>query len=201
MALKANAIINVADAKLFLTIPTVETSFDSILENFINECSEMIERYCGRIFIKKTLTEKYSGNGSRQIMTRNWPIAGITSIHDSLERVFDSSSLVASSNYEAIKNEMYESYLIERYDRKFSNGRQNIQIVYDAGYEASNLPSDIKLACKISVAFYYTKQQQKDWTQAVKSKGDENISIIQGLPKSAVDILNIHKRLEVLGED
>lgn len=201
MPLKNNALLTLAETKSFLTVPSAETSSEALIEGFINECSELIERYCGRVFIKRELTEKYSGHGGFELMPKSWPIVQITSLHDSVDRIFDATSLVDPANYETITNELAEPFLVQRYDSVFNRGLRNIKLVYQAGYNFEDIPSDIKLACKIAVAYYFNKQQQKDWTQAVKSKGDENISMIQGLPKSAVDILAVHKRLEILGDD
>lgn len=199
MALNHNALVSLAEMKIYLKIPALETSQDSLIESFINEISQLIEVYCNRKFILNTYIERYNGGDRYELLLNNWPIQSITSLHVDHKRLFDSSSLIDPSNYDIFQDEMGDNFILERFDFKFQKGRKNIKVEYEAGYtDITTLPSDIKLACKIAVSYYYQQQQQENWTYSVKSKGDENITLIQGIPESSVIILDNYRRNEMV---
>jgi len=199
MALAANALIEKDPTKIWLGIPLAEISLDDLVEDIINHCSTLIESYCNRKFIQQTFTERHNGSGTTELLVNQWPINSITSLHVDAGREFTSETLIDPSNYEYFSNEQDEGYVIERFSETFPRGRKNIQIVYAAGYPTfADVPSDLQMGCKIAVAFYYQHQQQQDWTMSTKSKGEENIVLIQGLPESSVNLLNSYKRLEIL---
>jgi len=197
MTLNSNALITLAQAKLFVKVPTPEATHDTLLEEFINEASQLIESYCNRKFILQEFIEIHSGNGLSQIMTRAFPVVSITSLYDDTTRAF--TDVIDSVNYTLMQDEKGHGYGVERFDYKFSRGQRNVKIIFQGGYSA--IPSDLQLACKVTLAFYYFKQQEQEWTTNTKSKGDENITMIEGLPKSVTEILDKYKRTEILGED
>jgi len=200
MALNANALVELAPMKTYLNIPALEISQDALIEGFINEISSLIENYCNRSFREQTHTERYNGVGVTELLLNHWPVNSITSIYVDSNRAFGASTLIDPANYEIFSDEKGEGYIVERFDAVFPRGRKNIKITYVSGYENfADVPADLQLACKISVAFYYEQQQQKNWTFSNKSKGDENITLIQGLPESASLILDNYKRVEMVG--
>lgn len=197
MALNTNALVSLADFKAFVKVPTAETSMDALLEGFINSVSQRIETYCRRKFRQLTHTEHHDGGRVNLVLLRQWPVNTVTSLHCSSERVWDSTSLIAATNYQIVKDEQGEGIAIERFDGTFPNGQKNIQVVYIAGYSAlSDVPADLQLAAKIAAAFWYIKQQNMDWTQSTVAKGDENITIVQGIPKDARELLEDYRRME-----
>ena len=197
MTLNSNALITLEQAKIFVKVPTAETTHDILLEDFINEASQLIESYCNRKFALQEYTEVHSGNGLSQIMTKAFPVVSITSLYDDITRAF--TDVIDVVNYTLIRDESGHGYGIERFDNRFSRGQRNVKIIFQGGY--SDIPSDLQLACKVTLAFYYFKQQEQEWTTNTKAKGDENITMIEGLPKSVTEILHKYKRTEILGED
>lgn len=201
MSLNPNALVSLSDMKNYLNIPALETGQDALVESFINSISSICENYCNRKFIEQTFTERLSGSGDRELMLNNWPINSITSIYVDNKRVFGVDTLIDPSNYEFFNNEKGDGFLVQRFDEPFQVGRKNIKIIYKAGYtNISSLPSDISLAAKIAVAFYYEQQQQKNWTFSNKQKGEETITLVQGIPESSKLILDYYKRLEIIGQ-
>jgi len=197
MTLNANALITLAQAKIFVKVPTAETTHDTLLEDFINESSQLIESYCNRKFVLQEYTEIHSGNGLTQLMTRSFPIVSVTSLYDDISRAF--TTVIDPNNYTIMQDEKGLAYGIERFDNIFIRGQRNVKVIFQGGY--SVIPSDLQLACKVTLAFYYFKQQEQEWTTNTKAKGDENITMIEGLPKSVTEILDKYKRTEILGED
>jgi len=199
MALNANALIELAPTKIYLGIPSTETSQDTLVEGFINSCSSLSENYCNRKFREVEHTERFNGVGITEILLSHWPINSITSIHVDDKRQFGVDNLLDPSNYEVFNDETGDGFIVERFDAIFPRARKNIQVIYKAGYVAfDDVPADLQLACKIAVAFYYEQQQQKNWTFSNKSKGEENITLIQGLPESSTLILDNYKRAEMI---
>lgn len=199
MALNSNALVSLAETKVYLGIPSGETSQDSLVEGFINACSFLVEKYCNRKFIQGTYTERYNGVGVTEIQLNQWPITSITSIHVDSRRSFGSDTLIDASNYEVFDDENAEGFVVERFDSTFPRGRKNVQVVYVAGYaDIDSVPNDLKLGTKIAIAFYYEQQQQKNWTFSNKQKVDENITLVQGLPESSTLILDNYKRTEMI---
>lgn len=199
MALAANALIELDPGKIWLGIPLAEASMDDLVMDIINHCSTLIESYCNRKFIEQTFTERHNGSGTTELLVNQWPINSITTLHIDSSREFGVETLIDSASYEFFNNEQEDGYSIEIYEGNFPEGRKNVKIVYAAGYPVfANVPSDLQMGCKIALAFYYQHQQQQDWTMSTKSKGEENIVLVQGLPESATKLLANYKRLEML---
>jgi len=130
-------------------------------------------------------------------MPRAFPVISITELYDDIDRLY--ATPLDSSLYAISNDEKGEGYEVERFDCIFTRSRRNVKIVFQGGY--ANIPYDLQLACKVTMAYYYQKQQQQDWTTATQSKGDEDITLIQGIPESATKLLDKFKRLEILGDD
>ncbi|MHB8871229.1 MAG: hypothetical protein ACYC5G_02095 [Candidatus Doudnabacteria bacterium] len=80
----------------------------------------------------------------------------------------------------------------------FPVGNRNIFVDYTAGFDSTNMPSDLKLAIKILVQFYYNKRD--DGSFGLKSYGSSRyISATfdkdETIPKEVKDILFGYKRM------
>lgn len=198
MALNANALVSLATLKTYVKVPISVTSEDSILERFINGASERCERYCNRRFTSQQYTEIRDGGRINEILLFQWPVTGITSLHVDSDRDFDADALIDPSNYSIISDQNAEGIGLRRYDAFFPKGAGTIQIVYTAGYTAFAAPSDLQEACLLISAYWYKLQQQEEHNVASKSKGDEDVTLIQGIPVNASQILDDYKRLDVV---
>ncbi len=196
--LNANALIDLDPAKIYLTIPLAETSQDELIRDFINEVSSLIEQYCRRKFREQTITELYNGARIYEIMLNQYPVTAIVEVHEDFNREFGADSLLDPSTYAIRGDEMQEGYYLERFDSIFTSGRATVQIQYTFGYPAfTDVPGDLQLATKRTIGYYFKQQQNKNFDQTNKSKGDENITLIEGIPKSASILLDSYRRLEL----
>jgi hypothetical protein len=200
MALNSNALVELDPTKIFLKIPLAETSQDTLVENFINEISDLIEDYCRRKFRAQQIVDIYDGGRTREILLYQWPVNSIVSVHEDLNRVFDADSLLDASTYTVRQDEMQEGFYLQRHDVVFTRGTATVRVEYTFGYpDFADVPGALQLATKRAVAYFYTQQQNADFTVSNKSKGDENITLIDGLPKSATVLLSSFVRLEAPG--
>jgi hypothetical protein len=140
-----------AKVKSFLSIPSTNADHDELLNNIISGVSEEIEKYCGRVFKAQSHTEYIDGEGLDRFMVKNFPINSITSIHDDLDRVYGSDTLIASSDYGYDAN----TGIVFMVSSLFSEGTQNIKIVYNGGY--ATIPLDLENAAISLVVSEYLK--------------------------------------------
>jgi hypothetical protein len=56
------------------------SNVDSLLATLITAASDAIQKHCRRDFVQTSYDELYSGNGQRQLMLRQYPIASVQSV-------------------------------------------------------------------------------------------------------------------------
>lgn len=119
-----------ANVKSFLGI--TDTSADTFLDFYIPYASAVIENYCNRVFGEATYADEISdGDGSRTLLTRQWPIIAVTSLYDDTGRTWGSASLIATTDYVVDKR----LGLIKLDKLKFFKGVGNVKVTYSAGYK------------------------------------------------------------------
>ncbi len=171
MALKANALISIAELDLFLQI-TIGN--DPLSEMLINMASDFVDRFANRIFVKATYTnEEYDGDGTTHIYLKNYPIITV----DNLE-LYD--SYLASIIYTYTVKTEYLEYLKEGYiymRGRTSPGHKNYRVTYDAGYLLADVPYDLKNACaQLAGLVYYNKGKS-----GIKSESMGKYSVSYGM--------------------
>jgi hypothetical protein len=163
MALNANAIVTLAEAKAQLNV--VDSSMDTTIESWINESSAVIEDYTGRKFAVQSVTgEIQDGDGSRFLYPKYYPITQL-----STETTPSTAQKLAALQYRDtptstwtnVEDEINYIFLntnkpfIELYRKTFDVGVENIKISYKAGF--STVPSDIKKVCVEMVQMWYNE--------------------------------------------
>ena len=151
VTLNDNALISTTEADNFVW-DTLDNHLDTekdILYAVVNAISQAIEDWLNRKIINGEATEYHDG-GDEVIMLDNFPIVSIDSIYE------DGDELTAEANH-GEDNEDYDYYegqgIIYSTSGRFENGRQIIKVTYTAGLGVTNsdIPDNIKLACKIWV--------------------------------------------------
>jgi hypothetical protein len=152
MALNANAIVTLAEAKQQLNIVTSNTTEDSVIEAMINEISDAVEYYTQRkIFAQSVTNEIRDGDGTNVIYPKYYPLIQLSTASSPT-----SANILAAVQYRDTPDSawtdietdtdhiFYDTTLpyIELYDLVFPIGRRNIRLNYKAGY--STVPGDIK---------------------------------------------------------
>jgi len=196
--LNDNALVTLDIVKGFLKIPSAVVSEDDLVRDFINEISSLIESYCQRKFRGRSYSERYDGARTPELMLKQWPIVAIVNMWEDSSRAFLVETLVDPANYHVLEDTNGDGITIERFDHAFSQGRSTVKVEYTAGYDAfEDVPGDLQLAAKRTIAYYWKQQQNEDFNETNKSKGDENVTLIDGIPKAASLILDNYKRWEM----
>ena len=73
-------LITNARARYALPSAALSGSDDTAISALITACSRAIVRYCKRAFKSDTYDELYSGNGTKDLILRNYPIIKVTSV-------------------------------------------------------------------------------------------------------------------------
>lgn len=147
MALNADALVTLANAKVYLKISG--TDEDSILELIINSVSTAIQSFLGRSLIdpgaEAPATEYYHGSGHEELILRGYPVVAITSIHEDSLRQWGASSAVNVSSDVMVDK---ASGILRCWNLKgfWTEGVANVRVKYRYGYAVASLPADIQLA-------------------------------------------------------
>jgi len=141
MSVANYGLTTVARLKQFLDISASDADTTAVLEHLINTCTDWVEGYCQRRFLRTVYTdEKYDGNDSQSLMFRNYPV--------DMSQTFtlqQRTSALDEDEWETIDSEYYFKYPNAGYvefpkkkygdvGRLFVVGNQNYRISYTAGY-------------------------------------------------------------------
>lgn len=194
MALAANAIVTLNQAKAYLKIPLAETTKDSHVEFLINSASQYLEMECDRWLVKRTtITEYQDGRRQNIIVLKQWPVLSVASLRIDIDSKFtDAATLVDPTDY-AITDEDTALMLL---NQVFPNGHRAIKIVYSAGYDP--VPYDLQEAC-LWVCYWKDRiRDAGDIGRSTKNKEGESISYLQDAPKDVRDAILRYKRTECI---
>lgn len=151
----ANDWTTLTNLKEYLQI--TDASKDTLLTNLITRCSVALDRYCGREQLKsKQYTEYRDGDGTDTLLMDERPIISVTYLYDDTGRVYASESLIDSDDFIVYGKEGMIKLDGDTINYgAFSVGKQNLKIVYDAGY--ATIPADAELACLIYCGHIFNK--------------------------------------------
>jgi len=189
-------LITLAEVKSYLRIPTAETTEDAYITTLLKVATDFAEKFCQRKFDEAIHTEYYDGDGkSGIILLKQFPVVSITSVHDDTARIFDSVTLVSSSDYAVLAEG-----ILERIDSLcFSKGIQNIKVVYKAGWKAGSTyepPEDLKQAMiEIVAQKFYLSDKQRQGIQNQSFEGGSVSFFIQELLPETKAVLERYRRI------
>ncbi len=177
---------NVAAVRLWLNVKGNE--HDDIIAQLITACSTFVKSWLNRDILSATYTEKRSGTGHELMSTKNYPIQSITSV------TIDQVAVAAAAN-STVSGFTFDEHQIFLNGRVFNKGRNNVQLVYVAGYAAC--PADIEQAVIETVGLRFKDRDRIG--NASKSIGGETVQfIISEFTKSAQSILQQYKKVHLV---
>lgn len=187
MAVSIYALCEASDVKEDMNIRAEDTDKDAIIEKLIEAYSPIIESYINKYVINRSLTEKYDGDGTLTLFLNYCPIVSITELKIDDEIIIVDDYLL----YEE------EGKIVLDNGSVFTEGHQNIEIQYDAGYgvDRTKIPYPIKQAC-ISMVSFYMKRHNIDFSDTF-SEGFVIKYPISRIPDFIKEFLDPYKRIMI----
>lgn len=180
----SNALTTLARVKLRLNIPTLTTTWDTLIENLINGATAFIEGETGRSFKSATVTnELYSLDFGQTLVTlRRWPVASISTIEYRTGSVGSPTWVAVPANdYELIGDG--KQGVLKIYNGIW--GPNCLRVTYVAGYvidfttEANHLPQELSDLCERLAAARFKKRESEGKDQ--ESAQEVSITWSKGL--------------------
>ena len=166
------------------------SDWDTVLGVMITTATAEIERLCGRTaggFESATFTEVFDGDGTQTLLVSNGPISSITSISvgNSDPSTLDASGYTHDSK-RTVMRLPFDNGIGARVDDwgvpisssssepGFTNGLQNISVVYVAGY--ATIPDDLKMVCYRFID-HYLDSRGRDFEKSAEAIGNANVTV------------------------
>lgn len=204
MAIKANAIVSLAEAQAHIGNSAPTPADDLRVEKWVNRASSFAEGYCRRKFVTGTYTEYFDGRRGNRIMPKHWPIVGGPAAGGTKpELSYDPDSLFPSGSEQPVNDyfvsDMGTSIELAR-GLVAPKGWRNIRLVYDAGYgtiAGDDLPEDLKHAVLEMILWYEVSNSNTRVGTKQKSKRDENVTYEQTVPGHVTLLLEKYIRCDI----
>jgi uncharacterized phiE125 gp8 family phage protein len=189
MALNANALVTLAQAKSHLDIPTGNVNYDARVEQFINSVSDHIEYLTGRKLKQASYTHRFTGSGTPFLVLREYPVTAITTVHVDSAWVFGVGTLIAPNEYAILKKVGLIRQPPYLWDDSASYA---IQIAYDAGF--SIVPFDLQQAALAMLEVIFDMRDQRSTRIQSRSKLGDSVSWVEKVPEYITMMLMPHVR-------
>jgi len=147
------AIITKAEVKEFLGV--TETDDDDLIDDLIDRMEAEEQNRIDRQLEADDYTDYYDGDNSDTLLVNNYPINSIASLFDDTDRAYGAGTQIDAADI-IIYSEEGKVVLDGSH---FAKGNQNIKITFNAGYEAVDMPEEIKgaLIKIVSSEYLYAK--------------------------------------------
>lgn len=192
----------VAEAKLYLRIPSGDTSEDEFLADVINSCTARIEKSLGQRQIKaRDYVEDYDGRGTKILLLRQFPIISVSAVYIDSLRAFEETSrvdadvIISSDEPGKITFGPGVPTTGGVAAAVFPYGTRNIRVLYRAGFEV--IPDDLRLACQKFTAVEFNRSREGADGVLSESFGGRTISWINGVPEDIEHLIRNYRRLMI----
>jgi hypothetical protein len=185
-------LVGISDMKDYLHLPASDTTLDGLVGNLMESVVYLMENYCQRKLKNRQHTEYYDGDGTPNLIVRQYPITDTPAsidIRDDIDGVWGSDSKFDSEDIiiPDIGN------IISLRSSVFTDARGNIKIVYDAGY--ATVPPDLKLAAYEYTGFIWKRREGKSWDQLGTSVAGSSVTLLEtDMPKTVESLLKRYRR-------
>lgn len=194
------------EAKDYLHVGRDEHRKKDVLRQCINECSRWIERKLDRRVRYRgyNYTEYHTFTDPRPYFhTREFPIISVVSLHESMNRSYDSGALLTEdTDFIAQKGndtrgKIWKISSGTAFPNNFDPGVELVKLIYTAGFNGiASVPEDLRIACKRCVGRLYREIDRK--LQGVSNMSDQlgNITRFSDklMPPEVKEILDLHMR-------
>ena len=153
------ALATAAQMREYLRVLT-GTAEDTLIDSLIARFDGLAAGWCGYptegaapTMESASYTHYFDGDGGESLYLRVHPASAITSAHVDVERVYDSSTLIAATDYELFSAEGLVLLKSTSTQGAWTTGFRSAKVVYTAGY--STTPAPIIHGCGMQVAHWY----------------------------------------------
>lgn len=156
---------------------------DVLLQTTITSVSAALERMLSRTFAATTYNEMRNGNGKSALMVLNDPILSVTSV------TVNGVAIPARPTFNG-RGYTFDEDTIYLDSDCFERGRQNVQLVYEGGFDP--LPVDLVQDAAEAVAFLYRERDRVGL--AAKAMEGATTSYLRDLPPHLMRRFNQYQR-------
>ena len=190
------------ELKPFLGIKVEDEGKDDVLDILNDVARSLIEDYLDRLVVSRgAITEFHTVWGAvSEIFMTQYPVIGITTIHEDEARVFGAASLL-TENTDYIVNKPFGKVI--RIDSNLQStwltGWRAIKCVYTAGFaNTAGVDATIKHAALRTVALMYGELERREIGYSSISDAAGNVSrlVPGGLNQDVKRALYAHRRME-----
>lgn len=190
----ATALLDLATAKSFLVV--VGAADDGPIEAAITAASTMIEDYCNRLFLERTISERVEGPRGAHLWLQAVPLkaaAAVTvAVDDVVQTVWKEEADGLPSSFDVIAR---PDHLYRRCGwGGAARDPYNVLLTYTGGYAAAALPAPVKQACcyVVQKLFRDSKRQLAEIAQVNTPMGGVSL-LDSGLPRMARLLLDPYR--------
>lgn len=149
MAIAASCLwASVDDVKPWLRLTTADVRSDAVLEQLANAVSEDLERLTGRVFVTRTISDRFDSRRRPRFALRGYPVTAVSAF--TIDGVAVDPTLYTLDS---------ECGIVTLYGGAWlsATGVDDVLITYTAGYERADLPASVlQAACELLAFTYQT---------------------------------------------
>jgi hypothetical protein len=122
------------------------TGHDALLANLIARCTAEIQGFLNRTGFQGTYTE-YKDGDTDVFQPDEWPLVSITSVHDSPEGIYNSTTQIAAAELLTQLNgpNRIRPFIKRLYGIRYRCGLRSVKLVYVGGW--ATVPLDVEEVC------------------------------------------------------
>ena len=189
------AATTLADVKAFSGI--TGTDLDAQITALIPAAEAMVERLVGLKMEKRVgIDERHDGRGQPRVVLDCRPVIQVSQLFDDVNRAFTGTP-IQSSEYtvdlkagvvalDGIDPDWPATQLVAAFQR----GNKNVKVVYDAGYEAADVPDDLKLLVSAFVMIAINTGKKAGLSSETIGRYSYTLADVSALSPTVTSILN-----------
>lgn len=181
-------IISLEDAKIYLNIPSTDTSNDDELLRMIDATADLCESYVGQVLGRRTFTDELYDGNNEFIRIRNPKVISVTSVYENNQLLNSGQYVVDPTGQRLYRVGSGTLYATNSYGY-WSGGMNNIKVTYVAGWV--NPPAAAKQGVLETLRHLWTSQRGASSVIGRQIQGDEMYSTpTYSLPRRAMELLD-----------
>jgi len=185
--LNSDVFLTLEETRDFLALDV--GSQDLRLTYLLNQVTADVQSRTNRKLKSRAITtEKYTGNGSYRIVTRQAPIVSVQALI--LEP--NGTAIVEGADRDFVIQDADAGVIALTYGGYFPIWVGGVSLSYTAGFATATFPDDLKLATLEAIAFRYYEAEAKRWGMETVNLQTNTATIIRG--EYPVHVLEVWKR-------